>query len=443
MPDKDSIYISSCDTHNVLFAEARNFKYLEGFLLSARYIYSDEIAPLLLDRDKKHESKGTPIERVISHYRQAYGEQPWLICDQCAKLLPITPNDLILANDAARRRLHDPSEQGHAPEKPCRQLGKGDTLVIAYASRLVPTAAEMATLALFYDEIWLPHPCDLLTHGAKNLASLYRQLTGDCIVPGLQAAQEIHGRKREHWKPLFDEGILRTMPPFELFGGLFRNRDAISIEDFVGWFARIPKEAELFSTDAQHLESFVLAMHRLDAKKLYPELFISDPNDRSTARLSGLLHNQILTCRIPEMQGLNSEQILELRQLTKIAKQGYRQYLNQLSDDLEQRLATGNTAELETASKIAERKVIPEYEQYVKQMKKQETRFGAKFLEASGKFMQIDASVWTPKFWGALIEIFSSTLYSAVEQDQDRYLSNERQAFHYLATLQQNRPKAN
>jgi hypothetical protein len=441
MSSTKAIYIASCDTHSVFFGSKRDFEYLEGYLLSTEYIFSDEIAPLVLDKDKEHESNGIPIGRIVSIYRQTYGDVPWLICDQCANVLPISPDDLAMANDAAHRRLHDPLEQGHAPEISRFGFQNGNSLVIAYGSRLMPTKAEMSTLTIFYDEVWLPHPCDLLTNGAKNLASMYQQLTGDANVPGLQAAQDIYGKKRELWKPLFDEGVLRTMPPFEIFGGLYKNNNTISVNDYLGWFMRIPEEAKLVSKDTQHLESFVLAMHRLDSKKLYPELFISDPNDRSTSRLSGLLHNEILACRIPEISSLNADQILELRHRTKDLKLGYKQYLSQLSDELEDRLSAGNTLELEEARKIAERKVIPEYENYVRQLKNEEISFGAKILEAGGKFLQVDASIWTPKFWGAILEIFSSTIYSAAEQDQRAYLSNEKQAFHYLATIQRKVPK--
>lgn len=436
MPNTEIVYVGKCDTHNALFGETINIKHLDGFLLSAAYVFTDSVARRLFDKDGAFESKGVPIERIVGIYRQQFGNQPWLICKQCADYLSLKPEDRRAASEATRRVLNNPHELGHAPAIADPRASNTDAIVIAYASRLIPSKEEMASLTVFYDEIWLPHPCDLSSRGVKNLASYFGEIFGrDFEIPGLREAQDMYEAKCEEWKLLFDEGILRRMPPFERFGRIIKNDNTISFIDYINWFTQLPKEAEKFALQAQHLESLVLAMHRLDAKKTHPELFISDSDDRTTVQLAGILNNAILACRIPMLSTLNADQILSLRTRVKDVKQGYRQYLNQLTDELEKRIDLAKPDELNTARKLAERKVIPEYENYVRHLKDAEMSVGAKLLQAGSKFLQVDAAPWTPKFWGAILEFFSTVISSKAEENRAAYLSNEKQAFHYLATV--------
>lgn len=437
MASTEVVYVARCDTHHALYGQNLEFRYLDGFLLSAAYMFSDYVACIVFDKGRSLEHSGVPIGRVVAAYRQEYGTQPWLICDKCADYLSLSEEDRRGAREAAARALTNPNEVGHTAEIPNFGLKNRDALAIGYASRLIPTNKEMASLAVFYDEIWVPHPCDLSPNGTKNIASFYRDLAGENFaIPQLQAAQDQYAKKKERWKDLFDEGVLRTMPPFERFGGVIKDDSTIAFNDYASWFSRLPKEAASFANETQHLESLVLAMHRLDAKKHHPELFISDPQDTSTAKLSGFLNDAILACRIPMLASLNADQILELREKVQDAKQGYRQYINQLTDDVEGRVLSGHSTEFDAARKTAERKVIPAYEEYLKQLKATEAGLGAKLLAAGGKFLQVDAAPWTPKFWGAILECFSTVIGSAAEQNREAYLSNEKQAFHYLATVE-------
>ena len=437
MAEPQIVLVAKCDTHHALFGTSNDINYLDGFLLSAAYMFSDGTAREVFDNDREHENNGVPIERVVQIWRQQVGDGPWLVCERCADRLGLSAEGKSAASQATRRRISNNNEPGYTPEV-SSAVSRRDALVIGYASRLVPSNEEMASLATFYDEIWLPHPCDLSSNGVKHLAAIYRELTGtDGEFPNLQAAQDQYAAKCQSWKLLYEEGILRTMPPFERFRGMMQADGSMSFKDYAGWFKRFPKEAKVFAHDAQHLESLVLALNRLDARKLHPELFISDPADRSTARLAGILNSAILACRIPVLASLNAEQVLELRQAVRDSRSGYRQYLNQLTDELEKRISTGAESELEIARKIAERKVIPEYENYLRVLRAREVSFGAKILQGAGKFLQVDASPWTPKFWGAILESFGVLAGVTAQEKSEAYLTNEKQAFHYLATVSQ------
>ncbi|MEH6433476.1 hypothetical protein [Massilia sp. DD77] len=439
MTRQKAILISGCDTHHALFGETHTFRYLDGFLLSHRYIFAESTARRLFDKDGEAEQAGVPLSRIIGIFRQQYGTEPWFICEQCADYLGLDPVDKKAAHDATLARLASPNVVGHLPAIDERASPAHNVLAIGYSSRLIPTKDEMASLTVFYDQIWLPHPCDLSPRGTKNLASVFRQIAGaNYEIPNLQAARDRYAAACGVWQPLFDAGILKIMPPFEILAGLLGDNDTISLTDYADWHMRLPKEASRFERGVSQLESLILALHRLDAKKTHPELFISNPNDKSTARLSGFLNQAIVAARIPMLATLDANQILDLRESVNQAKDGYRQYLYQLTDDLEQRLSSGDKTEVEAARKTAERKIIPEYANYVRQLKALEIGFGARILEAGGKFLQIDAAPWTPKFWGAILECFSAAIATTAEHDKEIYLSNEKQAFHYLATIERN-----
>ena len=44
-------------------------------------------------------------------------------------------------------------------------------LSITYSSGLIPPSELMSTLAVFYDEIWLPYPYDLDPHGVQLMSN--------------------------------------------------------------------------------------------------------------------------------------------------------------------------------------------------------------------------------------------------------------------------------
>ena len=428
-------YIAICDTHNALFAEGLKLRYLDGLLLSSKYIYSEPTAQIIFDSDFSITLAGS-LKTVINLYQNEHGDKPWLICEKCAEKLAISKEDIRRAKDSARKRLSDTQETGHFPAFRQPDSKKDSNLSVTYSSHLIPTDIEMATLTTFYDQVWLPHPCDLSPYGAKNVASLYRELQGEnFIIPDLQKAQVLYAQKLEKWKLLIEEGILKIMPQFHRFESITNTNNHISLNDYFGWFKRLKESKELVK-DVQHLESLVLAMHRLDAKKIHPEIFVTDSKDTSTLRLSGLLNHATLAARIPMLNTLNAQQILDIKVQLKPTRSGYINYLSQLTDDIEQRLESRDYSEFIAAQKTAERRIIPEYNNYVAVLKSKEASNGSKVLEATGKFMQVEASLWTPKFWGALIESISVIVGNAAKQDCETYLSNENQAFLYLASIE-------
>jgi hypothetical protein len=110
-------------------------------------------------------------------------------------------------------------------------------------------------------------------------------------------------------------------------------------------------------------------------------------------------------------------------------------YLYSLADEVEKRAKEGQGWEEEAALAVVERKVIPEYVQFRRILESKKTGFWAKALAAGGKFMQIDASPWTPKFYWGLFEAFSTSIDARTKLEEDAR-SNAGHAFQYLAKLE-------
>ena len=85
--------------------------------------------------------------------------------------------------------------------------------------------------------------------------------------------------------------------------------------------------------------------------------------------------------------------------------------------------------------KVVERKVIPQYLEFKRRLESRSAGFWGKTLAAGSKFMQIDASPWTPKFYWALFEAISGSISERGKLEEE-CKSNAGQAFQYLAKLE-------
>jgi hypothetical protein len=121
--------------------------------------------------------------------------------------------------------------------------------------------------------------------------------------------------------------------------------------------------------------------------------------DLRTERLAGFLVQSFFKYRVPQLQALQPDEILEVRAALSDTKQGFTDFIFELTDDLEQRLKDGTATKIEAAAKIVERKLAPKYDEYLRQLRSKKAGFWSRVLAASGKFFQIDASPLTPKFY--------------------------------------------
>ena len=326
-------------------------------------------------------------------------------------------------------------------------------LSITYSSGLIPSPEHMSTLAVFYDEIWLPYPCgSIMIQGSETTR------TETITFPSLRKeSEDIYKSKSDIFKPLFDE---------KNYQGLSRTKKSLSEQEYPGsldniLMLRIIKESLKLSFPSQHeqvdklsllqamnasvdfsrqseyegTEHLSLAAHALYGTKPSPELFISNPSDTSTSRLAVSLAQSIYAYMIPQLQTLNSEQILYVRDYLKGTKEGFAYYINEMTDDVKRRIRDDNFSDLEASRETFERKIQPQYEEFRRKLAAKKTGFWSKMAVAGGKFLQVDAAPWTPKFWGAVLELCGISLDEFSKSEQENFLSNQSQAFNYIATL--------
>jgi uncharacterized protein YjbI with pentapeptide repeats len=181
--------------------------------------------------------------------------------------------------------------------------------------------------------------------------------------------------------------------------------------------------------------SYALAIHSLFVNKPSPELFISDPTDIRTSRLAGFLVQSLFDYKVPQLQVLNAEQILAVRDYLKETKEGFTYYIYEQAAEVERRIKEWNQSEIVAAQQTFEQKLLPQYEEFRRQLAAKKTGFWSKVAVAGGKFLQVNAAPWTLAFWGAVLEMCGVSLDEAAKADAAD-LSNKSQAFHYLARLE-------
>lgn len=288
----------------------------------------------------------------------------------------------------------------------------------------------LETLAVFYDEIWLPYPYGFDPEGpvlwSISIPQSHYTQYRDTVFMMHEEYEKWHNK----WKPLFDQGILKTLPP-----------PITDLKEIPYGFAEVIRSKIGYQEDVS-LSLFpllsgelALAIHALYSPKPGPELFITNPVDTTTSRLAGFLVRSLFQLQIPQLQALTAEQVLEVRDYLQDTKEGFKDYIYTMVDDVEKRLKNGDKFELEAAQKIAERKILTSYDEFCRQLKAKKTGFWSKVLVSGGKFLQIDAAPWVPKFWGGLI----GALFGSVDEAEKRAeeaQKNKSQAFQYLFTLE-------
>lgn len=332
-------------------------------------------------------------------------------------------------------------------------------LSVTYSSGVICHEPDfLSTLAVFYDQIWFPYPYGLDRKGVVWCSG----------PPGfdneLAIVQERYEQWRAQWELLFKEEILCTLPmPKELEGGMpLELRDETMNK--LGY--RIDPRPTAFIDLDMLCGRIALAIHALYTDKPSPELFVTIPGlelwlldlpanplqhdeakrvdfqmgtnsiNTSTTEITNLLVNSLFEYHIPKLGALTADQILEVRDYLANTKQGFTDYITELTDDVEARLKSNANSVAEAARKTIERKVLPKYREFCRQLEARNIGFWSKVLEGGGKFLKIDAAPWSPKFYGEIIQIFFELLGKGADEDL-KDASNQSQAFSYLVPTQQ------
>lgn len=223
-----------------------------------------------------------------------------------------------------------------------------------YASGLTIQDPDLlSSLALFYDKIWLPHPYDLDPQATPLMNWPFKKLDD------LDWEQKRYASWKESNKELFDAGALEVMPPPVTIGVDDPDDLAQQLRDELGILYPHFSSSQVFSG------RIALAAHALFSKTDDPEFVLSRPDDTSTAHLRSVLATSLLEYKIPRLGKLSAEQILKLREEVAQYKQGFVDYLNQMVDDVEDRLIKTGGDDREAAMRTIERKIVPEFDEFL------------------------------------------------------------------------------
>lgn len=84
---------------------------------------------------------------------------------------------------------------------------------------------------------------------------------------------------------------------------------------------------------------------------------------------------------------------------------------------------------------MIETKLIPDYREYVRQLRAEKAGFWGKVLDPVTKILQIDAAPWTPKFYGEFIRSLGFGALAAASEKKSR-LSNASQAYQFMHNVE-------
>jgi hypothetical protein len=329
-------------------------------------------------------------------------------------------------------------------------------LSITYSSGLIPPPELMSTLAVFYDEIWLPNAYffDIESLDVEDDIE-YDEIVAwlsDEKIQALEVCQRAFNRLKVKWSALYYNNILKTLPAHESVYLENIQEENFDLTSFLGnTMIRSAKQfiKEIEPTIDNKWDAFsdglilsiftpLLLLHHLsNDNNPIPKIFLDDTHRMGTQQLSTLLTQRLFQYRVSQLRVLNAEQILEVREYLKDSKEGFAYYINEMTDDVERRIREHNLSGIEASQKTFERKIQPQYEEFRRQLAAKKTGFWSKVAVAGGKFLQVDAAPWTPKFWGAVLEMCGVSLDELSKSEQENFLSNKSQAFNYIATLEE------
>lgn len=309
------------------------------------------------------------------------------------------------------------------------------TLSVTYSSwplEFPEGETSISTLAVFYDKVLLPYP-----YFFDEAAPVFWTNSGKSLIE--KDVQDDFADWKHTMRPLIDAKIVEFLPPPfikpEEFPSTFTKEVRSRINTLRGGVGKLPKGTLSTNWDMA-TGTFTFALHALYGSKPAPELFISDPSNKATARLAAYLVQTLFRFQFPRLSDLHPDEILEVREYLKDSKEGFVDLMVELTDDVESRLRNGDSSELAAATKTVERKLLPKYREFRRQLNAKKMGFWSKVLARGAKFLQIDAAPWTPKFYGSILEGLFGTLDDAAQDDEKRYTS-EGQAFQYLARLEE------
>lgn len=320
-------------------------------------------------------------------------------------------------------------------------------LETTYVSDVFPARALLATLVIFYDKVYLPHPYGVSWSSRKLWANWGGNFDQEYahVCSKNQAWYEAN-------QPYFQEGAVQFLPDvFEIparvsedvadelhrrFGIEHLNNYRFSLDELL-------RGAVKFSNSFILNGDLALALHfayadahgtefiwEPDLQKGWEQLSERRKQAKKTAteQINALLLKGLLSYEAPLLNIDHPEEILALRQKHKEGREALRLVFSELADSVERRMAPGLDAS-SAAYEAIEREFAPKFEEFRRM--NPVTRWSS-LPEYVRGFVKIDATPFSPKFFMQLAEAFFGAA-GALAKDYEKEGTNRYQAFNFLA----------
>jgi hypothetical protein len=301
-------------------------------------------------------------------------------------------------------------------------------LNIVYVSGLtIEDPSLLATLAVVYDKVYLPHAYDL-DPDARPLMRWPMKHMDD-----LELIQRGYKTWKDHWKALFESGVIEVLPP------------ALHPEvgDPADLQARLLQELHIsvpfFASSDVFSGRVALAVHAIFARTTDPEFLLSRPGVTDTSHLRDTLATSLIQYRIPKIGEMSPERLLRIRAETRVDREGFIYYLNQLVDNVESRLAAAAGDERVAALRTVERVILPELEEHLRQEKLRAEKTLARMLRlvATGvsTVVGVVLAPWDFKNYTGASELLLEGADARIETRLQQ-AANKHRAFQFMASIE-------
>jgi hypothetical protein len=322
---------------------------------------------------------------------------------------------------------------------------------IVYNSGLhIEDPSELSSLAIFYDEIFLPSSnqssCGELValkpnpNNSKSLIVDTISLTNFSFHKDNsthEAGEYVSIWEQKH-ALLFRNGVIKRLPdsPDRLIADLYSKLN-VSLDELASPILRLPFTIRSEKGDLFLWQDHFLHLLRTDIDK--PSIFTSRYPDFSRELMKSLMVLPAFKFLIPKVNQLEPEQVLEIREKTKNNREGFSMYIQQLSAEVEQRIKEGDTIRdvSKYATGVVETKLIPEFKEFERQLNLEKAGRWESILDKTGKLFEIDAAPWTPKFYGELLEALGLSVLGTLKERRAS-MSNKTQALRFMNTIKRN-----
>lgn len=327
--------------------------------------------------------------------------------------------------------------------------------VIYSSDLIIRDNAELATLCVFFDKVFLPYTTQVSSRrfaGARVLdAELPRGLDPEFDRRYVDDVDYWWGRN----KLLFEEQVIERLPAWQetpatqLLGRLKQTEKIDALTKASVRVARIQmtigNEPMGQETPQENLKKGImqeilikqdLLLHFLRDDLKLPQLLISDAITSRREYLKALEAKAAITYVFPTLSSLMPEEMLEIRSKVSDNREGFSMYLQELSKDIEDRLDGGESPGevFSFVESIIETKLVPYFYEFKRQLVAERTVSGNRVLDSLGRISEIDAPFSSAKFWIELLRALGLAIPSAAEQKERA--SNKSQAFQFMRTIE-------